>query len=129
MVGHLIHLYNVINADINNRRLVWLENARVIFFAFELLLNRLLKKLDLNEEPESRQGCEPKAHYRRRPHHVVDCDSSRFAFWRGRRIRGSWHCALPVPGYCRPGLWRACRGIRTFEQTIARGIRPRPPCW
>ena len=37
-LGHLDQLYSVVNADINNRRMVWLEVLVVIFFAIDLLL-------------------------------------------------------------------------------------------
>jgi hypothetical protein len=41
---HLDHLYTVVNADINTRRMVWLETLIVIFFAIDLLLIILLRK-------------------------------------------------------------------------------------
>jgi hypothetical protein len=41
---HLDHLYSVVNTDINNRRMVWLEALIVIFFAIDLLLIIFLKK-------------------------------------------------------------------------------------
>jgi hypothetical protein len=41
---HLDHLYNVVNTDINTRRMVWLEALIVIFFAIDLLLIVFLRK-------------------------------------------------------------------------------------
>ncbi|MEX0678596.1 MAG: hypothetical protein WD063_16055 [Pirellulales bacterium] len=37
-LGHLDELYSVVNADINNRRMVWLELLIVIFFAIDLVM-------------------------------------------------------------------------------------------
>jgi hypothetical protein len=37
-LGQLDDLYSVVNADINNRRMVWLEVLIVIFFAIDLLM-------------------------------------------------------------------------------------------
>lgn len=43
-LGQLDQLYSVVNADINNRRMVWLEVIVVIFFAIDLLLLIFLKR-------------------------------------------------------------------------------------
>ena len=40
-LGQLDQLYSVVNSDINNRRMVWLEVLVVIFFAAEILLTIL----------------------------------------------------------------------------------------
>jgi hypothetical protein len=37
-LGQLDQLYNVVNVDINNRRMVWLEVLVVIFFAIDLIM-------------------------------------------------------------------------------------------
>ena len=37
-LGQLDDLYSVVNADINNRRMVWLELLIVFFFAIDLLM-------------------------------------------------------------------------------------------
>jgi hypothetical protein len=41
---HLDHLYTVVNADVNTRRMVWLETLIVLFFAIDLLLIIFLKR-------------------------------------------------------------------------------------
>jgi hypothetical protein len=43
-LGQLDELYTVINADINNRRMTWLELLIVIFFAIDLVMLAFLKR-------------------------------------------------------------------------------------
>jgi hypothetical protein len=43
-LGQLDQLYSVVNADINNRRMVWLEVIVVVFFAIDLVLLVFLKR-------------------------------------------------------------------------------------
>jgi hypothetical protein len=43
-LDELDKLYNVVNSEISNRRLLWLEVAIVVFFAIDLVLMVLLKK-------------------------------------------------------------------------------------
>jgi hypothetical protein len=43
-LGQLDQLYTVVNADINNRRMTWLELLIVIFFAIDLLMLAFLKR-------------------------------------------------------------------------------------
>ena len=43
-LGQLDDLYSVVNADINNRRMTWLEILIVVFFAIDLLMLAFLKR-------------------------------------------------------------------------------------
>jgi hypothetical protein len=43
-LGQLDDLYSVVNADINNRRMTWLEILIVVFFAIDLLMLAFMKR-------------------------------------------------------------------------------------